>query len=52
MLDQLAFKLAGLTVPLLALIAFLIPLLEKLTGSRDAPRILTLLGSLIAVFHL
>ncbi|WP_276813575.1 proton-conducting transporter membrane subunit [Desulfurococcus amylolyticus] len=50
MLDQLAFKLAGLTVPLLALIAFLIPLLEKLTGSRDAPRILTLLGSLIAVF--
>ncbi|ADV65112.1 proton-conducting transporter membrane subunit [Desulfurococcus mucosus] len=50
MIHELAYNLTGLTIPLLALIVFVIPLIEKLTGSRRATYLLALTGSMLAAF--
>jgi len=47
-LHEIAFNLAGLTIPILALIAFMTPLLDKLLKNKRTASILALAGSSIA----
>lgn len=48
MLEALAYNLTGLLIPLLALTAFITPLLDKLAPGGRTPSILALIGSSIA----